>query len=302
MRVLVSGASGLVGTAVVNALRARDDEVGALVRHGESSGLDVAWDPATGTLDRTALARGGFDAVVHLAGESIMGRWNDAKRRRIRESRVDGTALLAEALAELDPDQRPRVLVCASATGYYGDRGEELLTEQASRGEGFLAEVVGAWEQAANPARDAGIRTVHVRQGPVYSPRGGALKPQLLPFKLGLGGPIGNGRNWAAWIGLHEAARVFLFAIDEEQVVGAINAVGPTPSRNREQARALGRVLHRPTILPTPVPVLRLAMGEVVQELTGSQKVVPGRLEALGFEFSDRTFEDALRRELDRAR
>ncbi|MCW2956310.1 MAG: hypothetical protein JWO69_1179 [Thermoleophilia bacterium] len=297
MRVLVSGARGLIGTKLVQALLARGDEVGALTRGAPRDPLDVAWDPAAGTVDRAALEAGRFDAVAHLAGETIMGRWTPEKRERIRSSRVDGTSLLATALAQLD--EPPRVLACANATGWFGDRGEELLVDDAPPGTGFLADVCVAWQAAADPARDAGIRTVHLRMSAVQARHGGALKAQLLPFRLGLGGPTGGGRQWAPWGGLTDVVRMWLFALDDARVEGSVNAVGPTPMRNAEYARALGRALHRPAVLPAPVPLLRLAMGDVIDSLLlASQKVVPARLEALGFDFLDRTIQDALAREL----
>lgn len=302
MRILMSGASGMVGAAIRDLLAARGDEVGALVRGGRpSAGLDVAWDPAKNRIDRDALAAGGFDAVLHLAGESLLGRWNDDKRRRIRDSRVQGTELLATALAELG-DGAPSAFLVASATGVYGDRDEELLTEQSAPGDGFLAGVVRAWEAAADPARAAGIRVVHLRMGPVQSPKGGALGAQLLPFRLGAGGRVGSGRQWAPWIGLHETARIWLFALDTADVEGPINVVGPTPVRNAEYVKALGRVLKRPTLIPAPVPLMKLALGsQLIDEmLLASQKVVPARLEALGYDFQDRTVDDAFRRELGR--
>lgn len=297
MRVLVSGASGLIGMELVRALRERGDEVGTLTRGEPTGPLDVRWDPAAGTIDRAALAAGRFDAVAHLAGETIAGRWTSEKRRRILESRVDGTTLLAEAIAQLE--QPPAAFICASATGVYGDRGEELLADGAAPGTGFLAEVCVAWEAAADPARAAGIRTAHLRMCAVQSPKGGALKAQLLPFKLGLGGTVAGGRQWAPWIGLTEAVRIWMFAIDDDRVEGPINAIGPTPARNSEYVKALGRVLHRPTVLPTPTPVLRLVMGDVIDSLlVASQKVVPSRLEGLGYEFLDRTIVQALEREI----
>ncbi|MCW2961352.1 MAG: Epimerase family protein [Thermoleophilia bacterium] len=297
MRILVSGAGGLIGAELVRTLRERGDEVGALVRGEPSGALDVRWDPAAGTIDRAALAEGRFDAVAHLAGETIAGRWTADKRRRIMDSRVNGTTLLAEAIAQLE--QPPTALICASATGIYGDRGEELLVDGAAPGDGFLADVCVAWEAAAEPARAAGIRTAHLRMCAVQSPRGGALKAQLLPFKLGLGGPIAGGRQWAPWVGLTEAVRIWCFALDDDRVAGPINAIGPTPARNRDYVRALGRVLHRPTVLPTPTPLLRLAMGDVIDSLlVYSQKVVPSRLEGLGYEFLDRTIVQALEREI----
>lgn len=298
MRVLMSGASGMIGSAIREQLLARGDEVGALVRDGGSSGLDVTWDIDAGTIDEAALAAGRFDAVVHLAGEPLLGRWTDAKRTLIRDSRVNGTTLLASAIAALDAP--PAVFAIASATGIYGNRGEEVLTEQSAPGGGFLAGVVQEWEAAADPARAAGIRTVHLRMSAVQSPGGGALGQQLLPFKLGLGGRFGSGRQWTPWVGLTEAAKMWLFALDTDAVEGPINAIGPTPIRNAEYVRALGRVLHRPTVLPTPVPAVKLVYGsQLVDEmLLYSQKAVPARLEALGYEFLDRTIDDALRREL----
>lgn len=296
----MSGASGMVGSEIRAALEARGDEVGALVRGGRaSSGLDVAWDPAAGTIDDTALAAGGFDAVMHLAGESLLGRWTEAKRTRIRDSRVDGTRLLATQLARLEDG--PRTLLVASATGFYGDRGEELLSEEAAPGSGFLADVVREWEAAAEPAREAGLRVAHLRMAPVQSPKGGALGAQLLPFRLGAGGRVGSGRQWSPWIGLSETARIWLHVLDND-VDGVVNVVGPTPARNAEYVRALGRVVRRPTIIPAPVPLMKLALGgQLIDEmLLASQKVVPSRLEGIGYEFLDRTVEDAFRRELDR--
>ena len=300
MRILMSGANGMIGVAVRAALEERGDEVGALVRSGTPGPLDVAWDIRAGTIDEAALAAGRFEAIVHMAGEPILGRWTDEKRRAIRNSRVDGTALLARAIARLE--QRPQVFAVASATGVFGDRGDEVLTEQSEPGTGFLAEVGAAWEAAADPAREAGIRTVHMRMSAVQSPKGGALKQQLLPFKLGLGGPLGSGRQWNPWVGLTETVRMWLYVLDTPTIDGPVNAIGPTPIRNKEYAKALGAVLRRPTILPTPVPAVKLLFGgELVDEmLLSSQKAVPAKLEASGYEFLDRTIEQALRRELGR--
>lgn len=299
MRILMSGASGMIGSAITEALRERGDEVGALVRGGRpSAGLDVAWDPAAGTIDVEALAAGRYDAVLHLAGESLLGRWTESKRAEIRDSRVDGTTMLARALAGLDV--QPTAFLVSSATGWYGNRGDELLTEDAPPGTGYLAGVVADWEAAADAARDAGIRTVHLRMAPVQSTRGGGLKAQLLPFRLGVGGRVGSGRQWWPWIGLHEVVDVWLYLLDTPEASGPVNVVGPTPCRNVEYAKALGRVLHRPAIMPAPVPLMRVAMGSelIDQMLLMSQKVVPARLEALEYAFRDRTIEDALRREL----
>lgn len=300
MRILVSGASGLVGEALVDALRARGDEVGALVRgSGPTAGLDVGWDPADGTLDEAALAAGRFDALVHLAGESIMGRWTEDKRAKILRSRVDGTGLLARSIAALDP--APRAFVCASAVGFYGDRGEDVLTEASPRGTGFLPDVVEQWEAAADPARAAGIRTVHMRLAAVFSGSGGALAKQLLPFRLGVGGPVGGGRQWASWVGLEEVVSMFLFALDDERMDGAVNAVGPTPARQREHARAIARSVHRPAFMPVPSFAVRAMFGDLANELLlASQKVVPSRLEALEYPFRERTVDEAVRNALAR--
>lgn len=300
MRVLVSGSNGMIGGAVAAALRDRGDQVARLTRGGGAPSPDVAWDPARGTIDEGALADGRFDAVLHFAGESLLGRWNEAKRAEIRRSRVEGTALLAGALAALE--QPPSTLLVASATGVYGNRGEELLTEDSAPGAGFLAGVVREWEAAADPARDAAIRTAHLRMAPVQSTRGGALKAQLLPFRLGAGGRVGSGRQWAPWIGLTECVAAWLHVLDDRQVEGPVNVVGPEPVRNVEYVKALGRVLHRPTLIPAPVRLMKLALGSVLVDemLLTSQKVVPARLEAVGFSFRDRTIEQALRRELGR--
>lgn len=299
MRVLISGATGLIGTALSDALRSRGDEVAALRRGARDAvrAPDVWWDPSAGSLDVDALTAGEFDAVVHLAGESILGRWTDEKRARILDSRVNGTTLLAESLAGLN--RAPSAFVCASAVGIYGDRGDELLSESAPRGAGFLADVVEAWEASADPARAAGIRTVHMRTGAVQSKLGGALKEQLIPFKLGVGGPVGSGRQWTTWIGLTELVHMLLFAIDTPGIDGAVNAVGPTPARASEYAKALAREVHRPQIFKVPAFAARAMFGPLVDELMlASQKIVPAKLEGAGYEFLDRTVNGALRREL----
>lgn len=305
MRTLVSGASGMIGRAITTALEARGDVVHRLVRDGSStrsSEGDVTWDPMQGTIDGQALANGRFDAVLHLAGESLLGRWTDDKRDRIMHSRESGTRCLGEALATIDEQSRPRVLVSASATGFYGSRGDELLTESSPRGNGFLAGVVERWEAATTPAVEAGVRVVRMRMAPVQSTEGGALAQQLRPFQLGLGGRLGDGRQWWPWIGLDEAVRAWLFALDEEAAEGPVNVVGPTPARNIDYVKALGRTLRRPTVLPTPVFALKAAMGSrlVDEMLLTSQKVVPARLESLGFEFGERTIDQALRHALGR--
>jgi len=256
------------------------------------------WDPESGALDSSALA--GVDAVVHLAGESVAGgRWTEAKKRRIRSSRVDGTRGLAASLARLE--RPPRVLVSASAVGYYGDRGAELLREGSAPGTGFLAEVCQEWETATEPAARARIRVVRLRIGMVVSRRGGALAAMLTPFRLGAGGPVGGGAQWVSWIAIDDLVAAILHALDTASLAGAVNAVAPEPVQNRELARTLGRVLGRPALLPLPAFAARLLLGQMADELLlASARVEPARLQATGFAFRHPTLEDALRHELGR--
>ena len=301
MRVLVSGSSGLIGSALVHALEIGRHTVVRLVRSPVSEGgAGVLWDPTRQTIDRTGLE--GLDAVVHLAGEPILGRWTAAKKRRIRDSRVAGTRLVAEALASLE--RRPAVLVCASAAGYYGDRGDEILTEDSTPGGGFLADVCQAWEAAADPARQAGIRVVHVRTGLVLARDGGLLKTLLLPFRIGLGGPIGQGKCYWSWIALDDLVATYRFAIAREGLSGAVNAAAPNPVRNAEFARMLGAALRRPAVLPVPPFALRLVFGREAADdamLTGS-RLTPARLLDAGFRFQYPELEGALLHELRASR
>jgi uncharacterized protein (TIGR01777 family) len=293
MNVLVTGSTGLIGSALVPALWEAGHHVRRLVRRAPTAPDEVRWDPDAGTIDTAALA--GVDAAVHLAGESIAGhRWSVAQKRRILESRTRGTGVLARALADLDP--RPAVLLSGSAVGIYGDGGEAELAEDAPSAPGFLADVVRAWEDAARPAAEAGIRTVFLRSGIVLSADGGAMAKTLPLFKLGLGGPIGNGRQWWPWITLDDeiGAIVHLLTAD---VSGPVNLVAPTPARHREYATAIGRALHRPAVLPTPRLGPRLLLGrELADALLGdSQKVVPTRLLASGYEFRHPEIDEAMR-------
>ncbi|HTR67720.1 MAG TPA: TIGR01777 family oxidoreductase [Terriglobales bacterium] len=277
-RILVSGASGLIGSALLRAFRSSDYDVVSLTR-GQGEGR-IVWDPAQ---ELSPNLVSGFDAVVHLAGESIVGRWTAAKKRQILESRVQGTRRLAEALARAS--SRPRVLVAASAVGYYGNRGDEVLREESASGSGFLAEVCRQWEEAAQAAAQAGIRTVHTRFGLVLSPEGGALPKMLLPFRLGLGGRVGDGRQWWSWIHIADVAGAILHTLNAE-VRGPVNVVGPNPATNAEFTKALGAALSRPTIFPMPAFAARLAFGEMGDELLlASQRVQPAKLVASGFEF-----------------
>lgn len=295
MRVLVTGSAGLIGSALAPRLEG-EHEVVRLTRSQPHRPREHRWDPATGQIDTAALD--GVDAVVHLAGESVAGRWTEGKKRRIRDSRVAGTRLIAEAAASHDP--RPRVLVCASAIGYYGDRGEEPVGEASPPGEGFLAEVVQEWERAADPARAAGIRVVHLRFGIVQSPHGGALRAQLPLFRLGLGGRVGSGRQYVSWVAIDDVVRAIEHALLNDRLSGPVNVTAPEPVTNADYASTLGRVLRRPALLPAPAPAVRLALGEFAGELLGGQRVLPGRLLEAGFEFEQPELEGALRHVLGR--
>jgi uncharacterized protein (TIGR01777 family) len=293
MRVLVSGASGLIGSALVPYLAARGHTVARLVRR-EVDG--VRWDPAARTIDRAALE--GFDAVVHLSGESVLARWTPAKQAAIRASRVDSTAFLAGVLAALD--RKPAVLVTASAIGYYGDRADEPLTEESPPGSGFLADVCQAWEAAAAPATRAGIRTVQLRIGLPLTAAGGILGQLLLPFRLGLGGPVGRGAQWWSWIALEDLLGLFAFALDTGSLSGPVNGTAPHAVTNRDFAATLGRVLGRPAFLPVPPLALRLLFGSAAADgamLTGC-RVQPARAVRTGFRFAYPDLEPALRRAL----
>lgn len=297
--VAVTGSRGLIGSALVRALREDGHRVVRLVRTRDDAGPEsVFWDPARGRIDAAGLE--GVDAVVHLAGETLARPWTVAQKRRIRESRVGGTRLLAEALAGLDAP--PEVLVSASGVGYYGSRGDERLDEGSGPGTGFLAEVVQAWEAAAEPARQAGIRVVHPRFGIVLSAEGGALAKMLLPFRMGLGGKAGSGEQWVSWVAREDAVDALLFALGAEGVDGALNVASPEPVTQAEFARTLGRVLGRPTFLSVPAAALRLALGREMAEDTVlvSQRVVPRRLLGNGFRFRYPELEDALRAALGR--
>jgi uncharacterized protein len=283
MRVVISGSSGLIGQAVMAALRARGDEVTPLVRRSPEP-REVRWDPAASSIDAGALE--GTDAVVHLAGAGIGDkRWSASRRHEIMASRVQSTTLLARTLAGLT--RPPTVLVSASAVGYYGDRGEEELTEQSSAGSGFLADVCRAWEDATELAAQSGVRVVRLRSGVVLSAHGGALARQLPLFRLGIGGRLGSGRQWLSWISLPDEVGAVLHALDTADLQGALNATAPAPVTNRAFTSALGRALHRPTILAVPGFALRVALGsDLASEMVlAGQRVLPTRLSATGYAF-----------------
>ncbi|RMH19202.1 MAG: TIGR01777 family protein [Acidobacteria bacterium] len=285
MRILVSGASGLVGSALVPALREDGHRLWRLVRGAAGAEDAVRWDPAAGEIDRPALAACAPEGVVHLAGESIAGgRWTAAKKARIRDSRVRGTELLARACAALETP--PRLFVSASAIGYYGDRGEQLVDEDSPPGTGFLAGVCRRWEAAAEPVRQAGARLVWLRLGVVLAKEGGALAQMLTPFRLGLGGKVGSGRQWLSWIALDDVVGVVRHLLAQDGIAGPLNTVAPQPVRNRELTRALGRALKRPAVLPLPAFAARLILGEMADELLlASTRVDASRLVASGYAF-----------------
>jgi uncharacterized protein len=261
-----------------------------LVRGPVAGEGQIAWDPAA---PLAAEAVSGFDAVIHLAGESIFGRWTAAKKRKIHDSRVAGTLNLAQALARAE--EKPKVFVCGSAIGYYGNRGDEALSEQSAAGRGFLAEVCREWEEAAAPAVQAGIRTAHIRTGIVLSPKGGALGAMLLPFKLGLGGRTGDGQQWMSWIDIQDMVGAIHHILKNDLLRGPVNMVAPKPVRNAEFAGTLAGVLGRPAILPMPAFAAKLVFGEMGEELLlGSQKVEPAKLISSGYPFRYRELRASL--------
>jgi uncharacterized protein (TIGR01777 family) len=290
-RILVSGVSGPIGTALLASFEPQSPHIVRLVRGSVSNAAQVSWDPLA-PISPTAVS--GFDAVVHLAGESIVGRWTNEKKSAIRDSRVQGTRHLAAALAQ--SEAKPRVLVCASAVGFYGNRGDELLGEESPSGLGFLPEVCREWEIASRIAAEAGIRTVNIRIGLVLSAQGGALGNMLKPFKLGLGGRIGSGRQWWSWIHVDDIVGGIQHAIRTESLSGAVNLVAPNPVRNAEFTKVLASVLGRPAFFPVPEFALRLAFGKMAAEelLLASARVEPGKLVASGYTFRFRDLRAAL--------
>lgn len=296
MNVLISGASGLIGGHLVPRLERAGHHLFRLVRRKPSSPMERQWNPDE-RVDPIVLDR--INSVIHLAGENIgEGRWTEEKKRRIRESRVQGTRRLAEAIAEAPAP--PKSLVCASAIGFYGDRGDATLDEGSSVGAGFLPEVCREWEAAADPARSRGVRVAHVRLGVVLSSEGGALAKMLLPFKMGVGGVIGSGKQYWSCISIDEAAAVFQYVAENDAVSGPVNAVCPEPVTNHDFTKTLGRILGRPTVFPLPAFMARLALGQMADDLIlSSARVVPAKLTAVGYPFAHPNLESSLRAALE---
>jgi uncharacterized protein (TIGR01777 family) len=298
VKVLITGGSGLVGRALIPRLLKEGHEVAGLVRPGgkpleKLSSID--WRPQTGEIDQTALVKfGGAGAVVHLAGENIAGgRWTEKRKKKIPDSRVVSTRLLCESLAKIS---RPEVFVAASAIGFYGNRGEEILTERSSPGNEFLSEVTVGWEEACEALRKAGSRVVNLRFGVILSTKGGALAKMLPVFKTGLGGRVGNGKQWMSWVSIEDVVNIIMAALEKADFTGPINVVSPNPVRNEEFTKRVGKVLGRWTVLPVPAFALRLLFGELADALLlTSQRVAPERLQALGYKFQFPDLENALR-------
>ncbi|MBN1817835.1 MAG: TIGR01777 family oxidoreductase [Sedimentisphaerales bacterium] len=302
MKIAVSGSSGLIGSAIVKSLLRRGDTVLRLVRRNPPSGADeIFYRPdenpkAIRNHTEEWSKLNGLDAVIHLAGESIAGRWSPEKKKRIYASRVNSTQLLAQALAESQVVAKPpRVFLCASAVGYYGDRGREILTEESAAGKGFLTGLCKEWEAAARPLTEAGIRVAHLRFAVVLSPQGGAL-PRMLPlFRLGLGGRLGSGAQYMSWITLEDAVCAIFFVLDQPSIIGPVNVTSPNPVTNAEFTRALASVLRRPAWFSVPAPLLRWSLGEFAEEtVLASTRAIPQKLRKAGFSFQDTDLNQAL--------
>jgi uncharacterized protein len=290
-KVLVSGASGLIGRAISSSLAAQGYVVNRLTRKPSGNSDDVAWDPTQPIAPEKV---SGFDAVIHLAGENIFGVWTKEKKQRILDSRVVGTKNLVDGLSRAEI--KPRVFLCASAIGYYGNRGNEILSEDSASGDGFLAEVCREWEAATTPAKDAGIRTVNIRTGIVLSSKDGALKKMLPAFRLGVGGKLGSGKQWWSWIHIDDMIGAVQYALEQASLSGPVNFVGPNPATNAELTLTLAHVLSRPAFFNVPAFVLRLALGHSADELLlASQRVEPEKLRAAGYNFKFSDLKGALR-------
>jgi uncharacterized protein (TIGR01777 family) len=290
VQVTVTGASGRIGSLLVDRLKARGDAVTILSR---SPDRGVAWDPSAGPAPAEALR--GRDAIVHLAGEDVAQRWTGAAKQRIAESRELGTRNLVAGIAALDPAERPKVLVSGSAGGYYGPRGDEEVDESTGPGDDFLARVCIAWEREAQAAEPLGVRVVRIRTGVVLDKDGGALAKMLPPFKLGAGGPVAGGRQWLPWIHRDDEVGILLAAIDDDRWTGPVNACAPNPVTNKDFSKALGRALHRPAVAPVPALAIKLLYGEMAQIVTTGVRMVPKRAAELGYAFAHPELDEALR-------
>jgi uncharacterized protein (TIGR01777 family) len=295
MKIAVTGASGLIGQPLVAHLRQQGHNVYRMVRRATSAPDEITWNPESGFVDLEKLA--GTEAVIHLAGAGVGDhRWTDAYKKEIRDSRVKGTDTIARAIASLDP--KPRVFVSGSAIGFYGDTGDRIVTETDPAGHGFLADVVVAWEAAANPARDAGIRVVHPRTGLVVAGNGGAWGRMFPLFKAGVGGKLGSGKQYWSWISLRDEVGALTYLMENESLTGPVNLTAPTPQTNAEITKVMGSVLGRPTLLAVPSIALKTVLGEFSSEVLGSARVLPAVLEQKGFYFQDTTIESAIRQAL----
>jgi uncharacterized protein (TIGR01777 family) len=299
MKILITGATGLVGTALAPVLAAKGHEVFKLVRKAPTSAGEIRWDPESTVSDGELQRFADFDAVIHLAGDNVASEnWNDDKKRRIRESRTVGTKNLVDALRRCGAP--PKVFVSASAVGFYGNRGDEILTEESDSGEGFLPEVSRDWESESRKAGDFGARVVMLRIGIILAKDGGALEKMLTPFKFGIGGVVGSGKQYMSWITLQDVVNAFVFAVENDALRGPVNLVAPNPVTNEEFTKALGEALNRPTIVPVPEFAIKLLYGEMGETLVlGGNRVLPKRLEAAGFQFEDTDVRKALRKALD---
>ena len=298
MKILITGASGLIGTALRRSLAEKGRGMLLASRREPKDERHIQWDPSTGFADEDLVRLEGLDAVVHLAGESISGlRWTDEKKKAIRDSRVQGTRTIIEAFARLE--KKPKVFISGSATGFYGDRGDSELNESNSAGDTFLSEVCKEWEAESRRAEDMGVRTVLLRTGIVLSKNGGALAAMLTPFKLGVGGVVGSGKQWMSWVSLDDVVGIINFVLENEEIHGPVNAVAPNPVTNAEFTKALGKELYRPTILPLPEFAVKLVFGEMGDALLlDSTRVVPKRLLEAGYEFKFTDLQPALRHAL----